>query len=329
MCIGPMSNMAGQVAERMCKMTGVERIALYNSGTEAVMVALRLARAATGRAKVVIFAGSYHGTFDGVLALGSAGDDKEHSTPLAPGILQHMVDDVVVLHYGADDSLDYIRTHAHELAAVIVEPVQSRRPDFQPKAFLQEIRQITEQSGTAFIFDEVITGFRIQPGGAQAWFGVQADLVTYGKIIGGGLPIGIVAGKAAFMNGIDGGTWSFGDDSYPQHEQQRTFVAGTFCHHPLAMAASLAVLDHLEKHGEQLQNRLNSRTSALAAELNSYFTDEQVPMKVVHFGSYSASCSKAIWSCSSITCWTKASISGRDETASCPRPIPRKILRES
>ncbi|EHS57513.1 iturin a synthetase a, partial [Paenibacillus sp. Aloe-11] len=182
MCVGPMSNMAGQVAERICKMTGVERIALYNSGTEAVMVALRLARAATGRAKVVLFAGSYHGTFDGVLALGSAGDNKEHSTPLAPGILQHMVDDVVVLTYGTDDSLDYIRTHAHELAAVIVEPVQSRRPDFQPKAFLQEIRQITEQSGTAFIFDEVITGFRIQPGGAQAWFGVQADLVTYGKI---------------------------------------------------------------------------------------------------------------------------------------------------
>ncbi|KAF6589064.1 aminotransferase class III-fold pyridoxal phosphate-dependent enzyme, partial [Paenibacillus sp. EKM208P] len=79
-------------------------------------------------------------------------------------------------------------------------PVQSRRPDFQPKAFLQEVRQITEQSGTAFIFDEVITGFRIQPGGAQAWFGVQADLVTYGKVIGGGMPIGIVAGKAAFMD---------------------------------------------------------------------------------------------------------------------------------
>ncbi|MBE0339227.1 aminotransferase class III-fold pyridoxal phosphate-dependent enzyme, partial [Paenibacillus sp. 23TSA30-6] len=285
MCVGPMSNMAGQVAEKICKMTGVERIALYNSGTEAVMVALRLARAATGRAKVVIFAGSYHGTFDGVLALGSASDNKEHSTPLSPGILQHMVDDIVVLHYGADESLDYIRTHAHELAAVVVEPVQSRRPDFQPQAFLQDIRQMTEQSGTAFIFDEVITGFRIQPGGAQAWFGVQADLVTYGKIIGGGLPIGIVAGKAAFMNGIDGGTWSFGDDSYPQHEQQRTFVAGTFCHHPLAMAASLAVLDHLEHNGEQLQNRLNSRTSALAAELNSYFTNEHVPMKVVNFGS--------------------------------------------
>ncbi|WP_223822069.1 aminotransferase class III-fold pyridoxal phosphate-dependent enzyme [Paenibacillus peoriae] len=285
MCVGPMSNMAGQVAEKICKLTGVERIALYNSGTEAVMVALRLARAATGRAKVVIFAGSYHGTFDGVLALGSAGNNKEHSTPLAPGILQHMVDDIVVLNYGTDESLDYLRTHGQELAAVLVEPVQSRRPDFQPKAFLQEVRQITEQSGTAFIFDEVITGFRIQPGGAQAWFGVQADLVTYGKVIGGGMPIGIVAGKAAFMDGIDGGTWSFGDGSYPQNEHRRTFVAGTFCHHPLAMAASLAVLDYLESHGELLQNQLNSRTSALAAELNSYFTHEQIPMKIVHFGS--------------------------------------------
>lgn len=131
----------------------------------------------------------------------------------------------------------------------------------------------------------MITGFRIQPGGAQAWFGVQADLVTYGKVIGGGMPIGIVAGKAAFMDGIDGGTWSFGDGSYPQNEHRRTFVAGTFCHHPLAMAASLAVLDYLESHGEQLQNQLNSRTSALAAELNSYFTHEQIPMKIVHFGS--------------------------------------------
>ncbi|UED72997.1 non-ribosomal peptide synthetase [Brevibacillus sp. DP1.3A] len=285
MCVGPMSNMAGQVAEKIHKMTGVERVALYNSGTEAVMVALRLARAATGRSKVVIFAGSYHGTFDGILAMGSAGDNKEQSTPLAPGILQNMVDDIIVLNYGTDEALNYIRSHAHDIAAVLVEPVQSRRPDFQPKGFLQEIRQITEQSATAFIFDEVITGFRIQPGGAQAWFGIQADLVTYGKVIGGGLPIGIVAGKTSFMNGIDGGTWSFGDNSYPQDEHRRTFVAGTFCHHPLAMAASLAVLDHLEKSGEQLQNRLNSRTSALAAELNNYFDDEQVPMKVVHFGS--------------------------------------------
>lgn len=284
MCIGPMSNMAGQVAEKICHMTGVDRIALYNSGTEAVMVALRLARAATGRAKAVIFAGSYHGTFDGVLAMGNAGS-PEKSTPLAPGILQHMVDDLIVLPYGSQESLEYIRLHGQNLAAVLIEPVQSRRPDFQPSEFLKEVRAITEQSGTALILDEVITGFRIHNGGAQAWFGIQADLVTYGKIIGGGLPIGIVAGKASFMNGIDGGTWRFGDHSYPQFEHQRTFVAGTFCHHPLAMAAALAVLERLEKEGEELHRALNKRTSALAAELNAFFSSEHVPMSVVHFGS--------------------------------------------
>jgi|GEM_PF-397272 len=285
MCVGPMSNLAGQVAEGICKMTGVDRIALFNTGTEAVMVALRLARAATGRAKVVLFAGSYHGTFDGVLALGSAGADQEHSVPLAPGILQHMVDDVVVLNYGTEEALAYLRAHAHELAAVLVEPVQSRRPDFQPQAFLTEIRRITAQSGTAFIFDEVITGFRVHSGGAQAWFGIQADLVTYGKVIGGGMSIGIVGGKAAFVDGIDGGFWRFGDDSYPQQEQRRTFVAGTFCHHPLAMAAALAVLEKLEQSGGKLQAELNARTAALAAELNDYFVQDNVPMKVVHFGS--------------------------------------------
>ncbi|MCM3268071.1 non-ribosomal peptide synthetase [Paenibacillus elgii] len=285
MCIGPMSNLAGQVAEGICKMTGVERIALFNTGTEAVMVALRLARAATGRAKVVLFAGSYHGTFDGVLALGSAGSDPERSAPLAPGILQHMVNDVVVLNYGTDEALAYLRAHAHELAAVLVEPVQSRRPDFQPQAFLTEIRRITAQSGTVFIFDEVITGFRMHPGGAQAWFGIQADLVTYGKVIGGGMPIGIVGGKAAFMDGIDGGFWRFGDDSYPRQEERRTFVAGTFCHHPLAMAAALAVLEKLEQSGGMLQAKLNASTAALAAELNDYFVQVNIPMKVVHFGS--------------------------------------------
>ena len=285
MCVGPMSNMAGQVAEAITRMTGTERISLYNSGTEAIMVALRLARAATGRSKVVIFAGSYHGTFDGILALGSAGANKEHSTPLAPGILQHMVDDIVVLNYGTQQALDYIEANGHDLAAVLVEPVQSRRPDFQPKAFLQQIRELTRRSDTAFIFDEVITGFRIHSGGAQAIFDIKADLVTYGKVIGGGMPIGIVAGTTKYMDGVDGGTWSFGDESYPAHEHRRTFVAGTFCHHPLAMAAALAVLNRMEEEGPELQENLNVRTAQLASELNTFFEDGQLPMKVVHFGS--------------------------------------------
>ena len=96
-----------------------------------------------------------------------------------------------------------------------MEPVQSRRPDFQPREFLQEVRRITAESGTALIFDEVVTGFRTHPGGAQARFGIRADMATYGKVIGGGYPIGVLAGKREFMDAIDGGMWQYGDGSFP------------------------------------------------------------------------------------------------------------------
>lgn len=282
MPLGPMSDKAGLLADRIRQLTGVERVAYYNSGTEAVMVSLRLARAATGRSKVVLFSGSYHGTFDGVLALGGV---TNRSTPLAPGVLQSSIEDVVVLNYGTEGSLDYIREHAEQLAAVLVEPVQSRRPDYRPQSFLHELRIITENAGTALIFDEVITGFRMHQGGAQAMLNVRADLVTYGKVIGGGLPIGIVAGTARFMDGIDGGMWQYGDASYPTNENRRTFVAGTFCHHPLAMAASMAVVDKLAEEGEALQHNLNHRTAKMASHLNEWFQNENVPIKVVYCGS--------------------------------------------
>lgn len=280
-----MSDVAGEVADRIRTCTGVERVAFYNSGTEAVMVALRLARAATGRKKVVAFSGSYHGTFDGVLGVAGTKGGAASANPLAPGIPQSFMDDLIILHYNNPDSLDVIRSLGDELAAVLVEPVQSRRPDLQPQAFLKELRAITQQSGTALIMDEIITGFRIGLGGAQEWFGIQADLVTYGKIIGGGQPLGVVAGKAEFMNAIDGGTWQYGDDSYPQDEAKRTFVAGTFNTHPLTMRMSLAVLRHLQTEGEHLYEQLNQKTAYLVDELNRCFEQAQVPIRMVRFGS--------------------------------------------
>ncbi|MED4563730.1 aminotransferase class III-fold pyridoxal phosphate-dependent enzyme, partial [Bacillus atrophaeus] len=131
--LGPMSNVAGEVADRIRACTGVERVAFYNSGTEAVMVALRLARAATGRKKVVVFSGSYHGTFDGVLGVANTKGGAAPANPLAPGIPQNFMNDLIILHYNNPDSLDVIRSLGNELAAVLVEPVQSRRPDLQPK----------------------------------------------------------------------------------------------------------------------------------------------------------------------------------------------------
>ena len=281
--IGPQSPLAGKVAELICELTGMERVGFFNSGTEAVMVALRLARAITGRNKIALFAGAYHGSFDGVLVRTMPVNGTWRTVPLAPGVTPSMAEDVMVLNYDRPESLEILKAHAHELAAVLVEPVQSRRPDVQPREFLQELRRITEATGTALIFDEVITGFRVHPGGAQALFDVQADIVTYGKVIGGGLPIGVVAGRAAYMDAIDGGMWAFGDASYPRSLQ--TMATGTFSKHPLAMAGAWAVLNHLKSSGPTLQQELNERTSNLAERLNSYFAENGLPIRVPHFGS--------------------------------------------
>ncbi|WP_366294821.1 amino acid adenylation domain-containing protein [Paenibacillus sp. AN1007] len=282
--LGPMSDLAGDVAERISRITGMERVAFYNSGTEAVMVALRTVRAATGRSKVVIFSGSYHGTFDGVLGVSHPEADAS-AYPMAPGIEANFVRDVIMLNYNKPESLELIRKYGHELAAVLVEPVQSRRPDLQPRKFLQQLREITSDSGTALIFDEVITGFRIGLEGAQAWFGVKADLAVYGKVVGGGLPIGIVAGKGDFMDPIDGGEWNFGDVSYPAKADRKTFVGGTFCTHPLTMRVALKTIDYLESQGPALYEELNSKTDYLVHALNTFFKERKVPIYMVNFGS--------------------------------------------
>lgn len=285
--IGPQSSLAFEVAQLICQLTGTERVAFCNSGTEAVMTALRLARTVTGRPKIALFAGSYHGHFDGTLAMAQTSNESLNGNlnvvPIAPGITQSTVADVLVLDYGNPHSLEIIEAHAGELAAVLVEPVQSRRPDLQPREFLHQLRRLTREKGIALIIDEMITGFRIHPGGAQAWFGIDADIATYGKIVGGGMPIGVVAGKAIYMNSLDGGMWNYEDASYPQAET--TFFAGTFCKHPLALAAASAVLKEIKTRGSTLQENLNQRTAKLADTLNAYFEGENLPIRIVYFGS--------------------------------------------
>ena len=190
---------------------------------------------------------------------------------------------MLILDYGTDESLAIIKERAHELAAVLIEPVQSRRPEFQPLEFLREVREITEKSKTALIFDEVITGFRSHPGGAQELFGIKADLATYGKVFGGGLPIGAILGKREYMDALDGGYWQFGDDSFP--EVGVTYFAGTFVRHPLALASTKASLNYLKEKGPDLQTRLNEMTTNLASELNLEFAKRGLPMEINHFSS--------------------------------------------
>ncbi|MDF5733645.1 MAG: aspartate aminotransferase family protein [Rhizonema sp. PD38] len=281
--IGPQSDLAGEVAELVSDLTGKERVAFINTGTEAVMTAIRIARAVTGRNKIVLFSNSYHGHFDGALVKAQKTEGNTYTVPAYLGVSPNIAEDVLVLDYGHPQSLEIIKAHKNELAAVIVEPVQSRQPDLQPKEFLQQLRQFTKESEIVFIFDEIITGFRIHLGGAQAWFDVEADIATYGKIVGGGMPIGIIAGKASYMDKIDGGMWNYGDVSFPRGET--TLLSGTFCKHPLAMAAARVVLKHLKNQGPTLQQQLNQRTSQFVKKLNTYFEVEEIPIKLANFGS--------------------------------------------
>jgi glutamate-1-semialdehyde aminotransferase len=280
--VGPISPLAGILSKEISKATGMERVAFFNSGTEAVMVALRIAKTITKKKHIVFFKGSYHGTFDALLSLKND-PITQIAKEIVPGITQSMLNESYLLEYGSEESLEFIKKNIDGIAAILIEPVQSRNPSLQPLAYLHEIRKITEENNTALIFDEVITGFRIGIGGCQKHFNITADIVTYGKVIGGGLPIGIVAGKAKFLDATDGGYWEFGDDSMPSVKS--TFVAGTFCHHPLAMAASLKTLEILNQSNGEILEILNATTEAFCARLNAYFNENDYPISINYFAS--------------------------------------------
>ena len=279
--IGPQTELSGICAELVSELTGMKRVTFCNTGSEAVMGAMRLARTVTGRNLVVLFTGDYHGSFDEVLVKAVG---KQRSMPVAPGIPRESVANILVLDYGTPESLEIIRQRADEIAAVLVEPVQSRHPELRPVEFLREVRKITEQSGSCLIFDEVVTGFRTHSGGMQALYGVRADLATYGKVVAGGLPVGVLAGSPAYMDALDGGAWQYGDDSFPQVGV--TFYAGTFMRHPLALAAVRASLEHIKSSGASLQTDLAAKTALLVGDLNSMFRDFSYHTTIETFSSW-------------------------------------------
>ncbi|NJN30673.1 MAG: aspartate aminotransferase family protein [Synechococcales cyanobacterium RM1_1_8] len=310
--IGPQSELVGEVARLVRDLTGLERVTFSNTGTEAVMTAVRLARTVTRRSKIAVFTNSYHGHFDAALMRAPLSEyarkkvmrslqarpllaplaalmqhfQGTRAVPAALGVPNAIAKDVLVLDYGNPKSLDVIKAHRHQLAAVLVEPVQSRCPELQPRDFLHALRDLTQAAGIALIFDEMVTGFRVHPGGAQAHFGLHADLATYSKIAGGGLPLSIIAGSSRFMDAIDGGPWQFGDNSAPQIPT--TFFAGTYCKHPLALAAARATLQHLKDQGPELQHTLNQRTTDLVNRLNAFTTSADIPIQFTQFGSFFA-----------------------------------------
>lgn len=309
--IGPQSEIAAEAAQLFTRLTGHERVTFSTTGTEAVMTAIRLARAATGRDRIAIFTGAYHGHADTALfkarrleyirrgALARTGHGPLRllrpalermmltgAAPAWPGIPAELGRSIMVLDYGNPRALDILRRKGGRLAAVLVEPVQSRAPELQPRDFLHELRRVTKATGTALIFDEMISGFRVAPGGAQEHFGIRADLATYGKIAGGGLPLSLIAGSARFMDRVDGGQWHFGDGSVPQ--VPTTMFAGTHARHPLSLTAALAMARMLTEAGPAMQAGLNATTLALTGRLNATVAEQGLAIRFTSFGSFFA-----------------------------------------
>lgn len=250
--------------EVVADMPSLEMVRMVNSGTEATMSALRLARGVTGRDKVLKFVGCYHGHADPFLAAAGSGV-ATFSIPGTPGVPAAVVADTLLAPYNDLDAVrEIFRRHGEGIAAVIVEPVAANMGLVLPRpGFLEGLREITRQYGALLIFDEVITGFRAAFGGAQARFGIDPDLTTFGKIIGGGLPVGAFGGKREYMSRVA----PAGD----------VYQAGTLSGNPLAMAAGIATLSVLKASDYAA---LEARVEAFAAELESILRGKGVPVTV-------------------------------------------------
>ena len=265
-------------AEIMCeRVKSVERVRFTNSGTEATMNAIRAARAFTGKEKIAKFEGGYHGTHDFANVsvaspLDKAGDPlRPNSVLVSEGVPANVAETVVVMPYNnLEASERIIRENARDLAAVIVEPVWGQAMVPSEEGFLAGLRALADELGFLLIFDEVIS-FRVSPGGAQAHYGVEPDLTAFGKIIGGGLPVGAFGGREDVMAVYD-----------PTRGRPRVPQAGTFNGNPMTAAAGIATLEALTP---DVYDHLNSLGETLRTKLSELIAEREAPMSVTGLGS--------------------------------------------
>jgi glutamate-1-semialdehyde 2,1-aminomutase len=279
--LGPLHPVVADNITLLKSLSGQDEVSFHMSGTEAVMAAVRLARFNTRRRLIVCFAGAYHGWWDGVVAgLGS----------------ERQLDDCLTLRDLDPRSLAVIRRRAHEIAAVLVNPAQSFHPNAPPPndailltssarrqtqettgryaTWLRDVRRVCAESAVPLIFDEVYSGFRLAPGGGQEYFGVQADMVVYGKTVAGGLPIGVVCGRKDLMRRFD-----------PARPMRLAYVVGTFSAHPAVMGAMNEFLRWVTQPESAARYAgSNTRCATWAHETNLQLAGASLPLRIVHLG---------------------------------------------
>jgi glutamate-1-semialdehyde 2,1-aminomutase len=261
-----------EMAELICSMVpSIEQVRMVNSGTEATMSAIRVARGFTGRNKVIKFDGCYHGHGDSFLIAAGSGAITM-GTPDSPGVTPGTAQDTLIARFNDLKSVQaLIDANPGEIAAIIVEPVAGNMGCVLPKKkFLPGLRQLCDEHGIVLIFDEVMTGFRLAPGGAQQLFGVTPDMTTLGKIIGGGLPVGAYGGKKEIMDYVS--------------PAGPVYQAGTLSGNPMAMAAGYAMLSYLNEHPE-IYEHLELLTQLLVRGMRKELDKLGLPYTINHIGS--------------------------------------------
>lgn len=261
-----------RIAELAVSMVpNIDKIRFVNSGTEACMSAIRLARGYTQREKIIKFAGCYHGHSDSFLIQAGSGA-VTFGSPSSPGITQGTAKDTLLATYNNIESVKVLfEANKNQIAAVIIEPVAGNMGCIPPKAgFLEDLRKLCTENGSLLIFDEVMTGFRLARGGAQEALGIQADIMTFGKVIGGGLPVGAFAARNEIMRFLA--------------PEGPVYQAGTLSGNPLAMSAGLAMLTELNNNPQVFES-LNKKTEYLHQGFESVLSKTAIPYQINRFGS--------------------------------------------
>lgn len=261
-----------EMAELICSMIpSVEKVRMVNSGTEATMSAIRVARGFTGREKIVKMEGCYHGHGDSFLISAGSGA-MTFGTPDSPGVTRGTAQDTLTAPFNDVQAVaKLIEKNPNQIAAVILEPVAGNMGCVAPEpGYLKDLRELCSSNGVLLIFDEVMTGFRLAPGGAQELYGVVPDLTTLGKIIGGGLPVGAYGGRKDVMDSVS--------------PAGPVYQAGTLSGNPMAMAAGLTILKEL-RNNHSIYQDLNEVSDYLVAGLKRQLTDRGLPFSINQVGS--------------------------------------------